>query len=162
MLGRKDTGNELAKRDGRDVLSDRWLNPWDDLDRMFEDFFTDRWLMPLAGARMTAGTPRVDITDEGDHLTITADMPGVPKENVEVEVQDGILHLRSKLDEERKEEGKAFIRRERRFSSFHRGFMLPDGVKEDAIEANMRDGVLSVKVPKAKPPEPKAVKVKVE
>jgi HSP20 family protein len=162
MLGRKDKGTELARRDERPVLSDRWLNPWDDFDRMFEDFFSDRWLMPYPGARMAAGTPRVDITDEGDHLMITADMPGIPKENVEVELQDGILHIRSKVEEERKEEGKAYIRRERRYSSFHRSFMLPEGVNEQSIEANMKDGVLSVKVPKAKPPEPKTVTVKVE
>jgi len=146
------------------MLRDRWLDSWNEFDRMFEDIMSDRWLMPFPGPRamMAPHVPRVDITDEGDHLLIAADMPGVAKENVEVEVQDGLLHVRSKVEEERKEEGRNYLRHERRFSSFSRSFMLPDGVKEDAIEANMKDGVLVVKVPKEMPEEGKKVTVKVD
>jgi|MudIll2142460700_1097286.scaffolds.fasta_scaffold96359_2 HSP20 family protein len=164
MLGKKERKDELAKVEDRPISRDTWLDPWNEFDRMFEDIMSDRWLMPFSGPRATMAphVPRVDVTDEGDHLLIAADMPGVPKENVEVEILDGMLHVRSKVDEERKEEGRNYLRHERRYSSFSRSFMLPEGVKEDAIEANMRDGVLKVKVPKEKPEEPKKVTVKVD
>lgn len=146
------------------MLGDRWFDPWNEFDRVLEDFMSDRWLMPAVGPRamMASHAPRVDITDEGDHLLIEADMPGVTKDSIEVEVHDGLLHVRSKMDEERKEEGSNYLRHERRSSSFGRSFMLPEGVREDAIEASMRDGVLHVKVPKERPTEPKKVTVKVD
>jgi len=169
MLGRKEKeqekGQELAKREeGQAAPVDRWLYPWEEFDRMFDEFFTDRWMVPFM-PRMAVGgamVPRVDITDEGDHLLIAADMPGVPKEAVEVEVHDGRLNIRSSVSEETKDEGKDYIRRERRQSAWSRSFALPEGVKDDAIEASMKDGVLRVKVPKAKAEEPKKVQVKVE
>jgi len=165
MLGRKEKGQELAKKeDGPAAAVDRFGYPWDELDRLFDDFFSDRWMVPSMPRVAMAGSmvPRVDITDEGDHLLIAADMPGVPKAAVEVEVSDGRLSIRSSVSEESKDEGKSYIRRERRRSVWSRSFALPEGVKDDAIEASMRDGVLRVKVPRAKAEEPKKVQVKVE
>ena len=165
MLGRKEKGKELAKKENSPAAAvDRFGYPWDELDRLFDDFFTDRWMMPYMPRMAMAGSmvPRVDITDEGDHLLIAADIPGVPKEAVEVEVRDGRLSISSSVSEETKDEGKSYIRRERRQSAWSRSFALPGGVKDDAIEASMRDGVLRVKVPRAKAEEPKKVQVKVE
>ena len=158
-------GQELAVKEDSPVAAvDRWPYPWDEFDRVFDDLFTDRWMMPFMPRMTMAGAkvPRVDITDEGDHLLIVADMPGVPKEAVEVEVHDRRLSIHSSVSEETKDEGKDYIRRERRQSAWSRDFALPEGVKDDAIEASMRDGVLRVKVPKAKAEEPKKVQVKVE
>jgi HSP20 family protein len=165
MLGRKDKGRELAKNeDGQAVAVDRWPYPWDEFDRMFDDIFSDRWMVPFMPSVAMGGAmaPRVDITDEGDYLLIAADMPGVPKEAVEVNVRDGRLSIRSLVSEETKDEGKSYIRCERRRSAWSRSFALPEGVKDDAIEASMRDGVLRIKVPRAKAEEPKKVQVKVE
>jgi HSP20 family protein len=97
-----------------------------------------------------------------DHIRIKADMPGVPKENVEVHIEDDVLEIKAHLDDAIEETKGNFIRRERRTSSFQRSFMLPDTVDKDAIKANMKDGVLNITIPKMEPKQPKKVPIDVD
>jgi HSP20 family protein len=120
-------------------------NPFD-VDR----FFNDSWLAPGAGPQ--AGTffaPRVDIKEAGDHYEISAELPGVARDDIHVHVKDGILTLEAETIQEDKEEkeGKV-IRQERRYGKFMRSFNLGSDIQESDIAATFTDGVLKLRAPK--------------
>lgn len=154
--------NVLARTEDRPMARSYWFDPFEHMDR----FFDEPWFFPrvrdIARPRLSVGVPNVDIADEPDRIRIRADMPGVPKENVEVHIEDDILEIKASLDESEERTEGNYIRRERRTSSFQRSFVLPDTVDKDQIKANMRDGVLSISIPKMEPKEPKKVNIDVD
>lgn len=91
--------------------------------------------------------PYMEIFETDEGLTLLADMPGVPKEGLEVTVDDGVLQLRgeSRLDLPEAEA----VYREFDTGIFHRSFVLPDEIDPEKIEASLDDGVLTVRLPKA-------------
>ncbi len=117
-----------------------------DIDR----FFGDSW--PSAGAESEMGTffaPRVDIKELDGHYEITAELPGVAKEDIHVHVKDGILTLEAESTQEDKEEKEGkIIRQERRYGKFMRSFNLGGDVQEEDIKASFKDGVLTLNAPK--------------
>ena len=117
-----------------------------DIDR----FFGDQW--PRVADREMGDffAPRVDIREADGHYEITAELPGVAKEDIHVHVNDGILTLEAEAKQEDKEEkdGK-IIRQERRYGKFMRSFNLGGDVQEEDIKASFKDGVLKLEAPKA-------------
>ena len=116
-----------------------------DVDRLFDDFWSP-------SAESEAGTffaPRVDIREADGHYEITAELPGVDKDDIHVHVKDGILTLEAEATQEDKEEkeGKV-IRQERRYGKFMRSFNLGSDVHEEDIKASFKDGVLKLEAPK--------------
>ncbi len=158
----KQVDDKLARTEDRPVARSYWFDPFEQMER----FFDDPWIFPRVRAvgmpRLSVGVPSVDITDEVDHIRIKADMPGVPKENVEIQIDDDVLEINAKMDQSEERTEGNYIRRERRTSSFQRRFVLPDTVDRDGIKANMRDGVLSVTIPKVEPKQPKKVSIDVD
>ena len=126
-------------------------NPYFDFDDLF-----DAW-RPLRGIEPAGDgfRPRVDIADKDDHFEVTAELPGVKKEDLKVTLANGVLTIEAETrqDEETKEEGK-LVRRERRYGKFTRSFNLGSGVSEADIKAGYADGILTLEVPKAAEPEP--------
>ncbi len=115
------------------------LNPWS--DDFFRAFFGDRRMMEAF---------RVDVEDKGDRYELTADLPGVRKEDVQVELQEGVLTISAKMNEEREEKDEKtghYLFRERRTGGMTRSFNV-DGVREDEITATYTDGVLKLVLPK--------------
>ncbi|PHJ19828.1 heat shock protein hsp28 [Cystoisospora suis] len=102
--------------------------------------------------------PRVDMRDTGAEFVVQADVPGMDKENLKVDVHDGVLTIRGEQREDRKQEDQGFYLQERSQASFSRSVMLPDKVKEDDIKASLVNGVLQVHIPKENPTAPPAVK----
>lgn len=130
----------------------------------FDDLF-DSWfdLRRRGGQAPTdrGWSPVVDIHEDGDAYRIAADLPGVRKEDLKVQVRDGALTLSGERHAEaRSEEGKAH-RIERFHGSFERRFTLPEDVDADAVTAEFRDGVLSVVLPKQAPKEVEVKEVQV-
>lgn len=122
-----------------------------DVDR----FFGDQW--PRATDREMGDffAPRVDIKEADGHYEITAELPGVAKEDIHVHVNDGILTLEAESTQEDKEEKEGkIIRQERRYGKFMRSFNLGGDVHEEDIKASFTDGVLKLEAPKIveKPP----------
>ena len=154
--------DKLARTEDRPMARSYWFDPFEQMDR----FFDDPWLFPrvrsMGRPRLSVGVPNVDISDEVDHIRIRADMPGVPKENVEVHIDEEVLEIKARLDEAEERTDGNYIRRERRTSSFQRSFVLPDTVNKDGIKANMKDGVLSITIPKVEPKQPKKVNIDVD
>lgn len=107
--------------------------------------------------------PYVDVIDSGKEYIVKAELPGLKKENVEIEVGTNELSLTAKTDFEREEKGKTYLHRERAFSTFRRYIGFAEGVDTGKAQANMADGILEVKLPKLEPePEKKRRKISPE
>ena len=111
------------------------LNPFDDF---FRSFF---------GTDVSTNAMRVDVKDEGDHYLLEADMPGVKKEDVSIEVNDGVLTISAQTKQSREEKKENYVFSERRSGSFSRSFTL-NGIDEEKISAACEDGVLKLTLPK--------------
>ena len=129
-------------------------NPANWLDQFFND--VDRsWRTQAPTFR-----PSVDIVENKDAFEVRAELPGVAKENITVEVKDNRLVLSGKKESvELGEEGK-YHHLESRKGGFSRSFELPRNVKSDAIEASYKDGVLTLRIPKADEAKPKAIEIR--
>jgi|SRR5579875_496751 len=110
---------------------------------------------------LTAWAPSVDIYETENELVIKADLPEVSEKDIDVRVENNMLTIRGerKLDQKVKEEN--YLRMERSYGSFTRSFSLPNTVNTEAIQANYRDGVLTVTLPKRAESRPKQVKISV-
>ena len=106
--------------------------------------------------------PRVDIVEVNGTYELTADLPGLKKDDIKIEIHDNVLTLRGekKLEEEKKDKNYRLC--ERYFGEFVRTFTLPENVNKDGIEAEFKDGVLTVAIPKVEKPKPKQIEVKVK
>jgi len=130
-----------------------------DIDR----FFSDSW--PQTPESRAGGffAPRVDIKEADDHYEITAELPGVAKEDIHLHVRDGTLTLEAETTKEDKEEkdGKV-IRQERRYGKYMRSFNLGADIKEEDIKAAFKDGVLTLSAPKLVEKEPERRRIEVK
>jgi len=107
-------------------------------------------------------TPRVDVLEKKDHYLIEADLPGVNKEDVKLEVNKGVLTISGERKSEEKEEENGYTRIERHFGKFERSFTLPENIKNEKIDAEYKDGILKVKLPKPEEHKPKQIGIKVK
>ena len=103
--------------------------------------------------------PVVDVWETEDELVYAFDLPGIPEEKIAVEFDEGALTISGERERTQQTEGDRFYRFERRFGSFSRTVGLPQGVSEDAIRAEYRDGVLEVHVRKPEVPKPRRIQV---
>lgn len=121
-----------------------------DMDRLFESFF-QRDIAPasLGASRseMPVWSPQVDVSEQGDKLVVSADLPGLEKQDVKVEISDGVLTIQGERRDERESSDEGFRRFERVYGSFYRAIPLPEGVNPEAAEAHMANGVLEIKLP---------------
>jgi HSP20 family protein len=92
--------------------------------------------------------PAVDIADTEKAYEITAELPGMDESNIDVKFSDGTLTITGEKKDEKEEKKKDYYLSERRYGSFQRSFIVPDGVDADKIEANFKNGVLTVTLPK--------------
>ena len=112
-------------------------------------FFDDDFFRPFfAGFNNFSSAFSVDVKDEGDHYLLQADLPGVKREDVHIDVEDGVLTISAEWNSEEKEKKhKDYIMNERRSGIASRSFSL-ENVKENEISAEYKDGVLSLTLPK--------------
>ena len=116
-----------------------------------ESGFWPHVLDPLrnAGEKITNFfAPSADTASTGDVYEINVELPGVAEEDVTVELHGNVLVVKGEKRFEREKKGKTYYFSERRFGSFHRSFRLPEDVDAERIEADFKDGVLSIKVSK--------------
>ena len=105
-------------------------------------------------------TPAVDVREDAERFVITADVPGVDPEDIEVTMESGVLTIKGERKLEAKDEGGNGYRRvERVYGNFYRRFTLPDTADAEAISANGRHGVLEVVIPKRAALQPKRIAV---
>lgn len=152
------------------VRHDGYMNPF----ALFDRFFSDSWdpfntLTPsLFRSRGTLGGsatlfPKVDVRETDSEIVVTANVPGIDPNDVDIEVGDDYISLSGKIEKESKDasDGKVY-RYEREYGEFRRDFALPARVDKDAIVAKAKNGVLTVTLPKVDSEKKKKVKVEVE
>ena len=134
----------------------RWS---EDMDRLFQDFgfgqlgfglspFRD---LGVLGGRSGSGqneigewSPQVEAFRRGDNIVVRADLPGMKKDDVKVEVENNVLTISGERNDENEESREGFYRSERSYGQFYRAIPLPEGVNADQCEATFKDGVLEV------------------
>jgi len=136
------------------VLQDR-------INRIFDESFTRTADMD-DDISMSAWKPTVDIYETDEAIILKAELPGIRKEDVSVEVKDNTLTLRGERAEDKDIKEESYFRKERCFGTFSRTFNLQHRVQPDKIKAKFKDGILEIEIPKPEEEKPKQVKVDVE
>lgn len=146
----------------------RTFDPWRDfgslqdrINRLFDDALRgagegDEELMRGAWA------PAVDIHDKGDGFVLSADLPGVDKDDIEIDVKDGTLTIKGEKKFEEKVPKDNYIRIERSYGKFVRSFTLPNLVDSEKIKASFKDGILELTLPKKEEAKPKQITIDVK
>jgi HSP20 family protein len=114
------------------------------------------------GRQTQAWVPTLDVWETEDALHYAFDLPGIPKDRIAIEVENGTLTVSATREREQKVEEERFQRFERRHGQFSRTVGLPQGVSEDDIKASYEHGVLEIRVPKPEQPKPKRIEIAVE
>jgi len=142
------------------------FNPFRELEEMqtrLNRLFTDAPMRKIEdkGLFFSDWAPAVDIQETDNEYLIKAELPEMKKEDVKVEVLDGVLTIEGERTQEKEEKGKKFHKVERSYGKFVRQFALPTEVEGAKVQAEYKDGVLSVHLPKTAAAKPTAVTVKV-
>jgi HSP20 family protein len=121
----------------------------EEMERMFEDFGLGRsWLRAGMGEMGQAiWSPQVEIFERGGQFIVRADLPGLTKDDVKVDITDEALTIQGERKQEHEEDREGWHRSERSYGSFYRSIPLPEGIKADEAKANFRDGVLEISIP---------------
>jgi len=129
-----------------------------EMDRMFEDFEET-----FGHGLMTRGEhgfePAVEISDTKDAVVVKAQLPGIKKENIQIDISDNALTLKGESKEEEKKEDKNYYRREFRYGAFSRTIPLPVAIQSEKAKAQLKDGVLEITLPKSEKAKVKAVPI---
>lgn len=128
-----------------------------DFENMLDDFFTESW---LPSRNLMRDTFKIDVEETDNQYLIHAELPGIGKDEVNLDINDGRLTISVNKEQNINEEKKNYIHRERRFSSMSRSIYLADA-KADDIKAKLEHGVLTVTVPKQEKID-SAIKIDVE
>lgn len=130
-----------------------------EFDRIFREAFRElRGEEPL---RRGAWVPPVDICETASEIIVTMELPSVKKEDVTIELRDDVLMIRGKREREQKE-GETYHLIERAYGEFERRFSLGVPIDREKVEATFKDGVLTIKLPKAEEVRPRRVEIKSE
>jgi HSP20 family protein len=120
------------------------------MDRMFEDFSRSFDIGPWSGWEAEGFHPRTDVSETGDEVLVTAEMPGLEEKDFELNLTGDLLTLKGEKRHEREQKEKGSVHRiERSYGSFQRSIQLPCEVVAEKANAEFRNGVLTVTLPKA-------------
>ncbi|MDD5457701.1 MAG: Hsp20/alpha crystallin family protein [Candidatus Margulisbacteria bacterium] len=106
--------------------------------------------------------PSIDMWEDEDNIYVETDLPGMEKNDVKVSVEKGILKISAKKEGKKEEKKKGYIARERYQGSFYKEISLPSSVEENKIQANLKNGILSINLPKKEEAKGKEIEVKVD
>jgi HSP20 family protein len=173
MVLKKEKKNAVAvrhKNKSGEIMRRRPVDMWTDIDRMFDRFrsdFTDLFWPWSQRDELTTflptKAPPMDLADLGDRYEMQVEMPGMPKENINIEVTPNSIEISAEHDESKEDKGKNWLRHECSKISYYRSLELPEEIKSDNVDAELKDGMLTVMLHKVEPkPEYKVRKVKVK
>jgi HSP20 family protein len=132
---------------------DTFLDLRGQMNRLFDEFFEGPFgLSPFSGESNLMGdfAPRLDISETNHDYTVSAELPGLEPEDINISLERNALMISGEKRAENEEKGKRYYRVERSYGSFQRSIPLPDEVDEDKIDATFKRGVLKVQIPKTK------------
>lgn len=161
----------MPKKETKELVKtepSRPVSPFDDMEKHFNEFFRrpfsmfgPSWLpeMRLAHDEIS---PSVDVFEDGNDVVVKAEIPGMKKEDIDVNITDNSVTISGEKKKEEKVEKKNYFRVERSYGSFARTFRLPKEVQTDKAKANFKDGVLEIRIPKTEEAKKKEKKVQIE
>ena len=127
----------------------------EDMDRLFDAFGFGRGLFPSLGESASSGygeggsslwAPHIEISERDGKFFVSADLPGVKKEDVNVEITQDAVTIQGQRKQEKTSSERGFYRSERSYGSFYRTIPLPDGANTENASATFRDGVLQIEI----------------
>ena len=127
------------------------------VNRMFNDMLPSTWLDEEM--HFSNWHPAVDIYDQDDRVVIKAELPGVDKKDIHVDLKDRVLTLKGERSHENEVKEEKFYRKERVYGKFERAFTLPAGLDPEKINADFKDGVLKIEIPKPEEEKPRKIAV---
>lgn len=128
------------------------MNIRDEIDRMFRNIYDE-------GEDDRSWAPSVDITENKDSLTLTAEIPGVDKKDVKISLQNNVLTIEGEKKQEKEENGDGQFRSERFYGKFSRTFTLSTDIDAEKIKADFKNGVLTVTLPKTEKVKPRQIEI---
>ena len=128
-------------------------NSW---DHFLEDIFGDGWKK-----NSNSWSPSVDVSEDNNTYTITADLPGISKKDINMNVKENVLRISGERKNANDKKTSTYFRTERGFGTFNRSFHLPDNVNDKKITADFKNGVLTVIIPKSEEIKVKDIEIKV-
>lgn len=131
------------------------------LNRPETNLFRDDFFRSFFGSEPAMNPFRVDVRDKGDHYLLEAELPGMSREQVHVDVDDGVLTISADINEHSEEEKKEYVFSERRWGHMQRSFTL-NQVNEEGIRAEYVDGILKLTLPKLVEPEKTVRKIDIQ
>jgi HSP20 family protein len=137
------------------------------MERMMDDFF-DRRMRPWWPERwfraegFLTNAPALDVFEDKDDLVVKAELPGMEKDNVEVNLTDHTLTIKGEKRKEEEVKEEKYYRSERSYGSFVRTLELPATVQVDKIKASFKNGILEIRMPKTEEAKTKEIKIKVD
>ncbi len=151
-----------------------WEQPFKELrkatDRLFDEFFRHvrwpigEWLSPwgLTTDIVGADWPRADMSETDHEIHITAELPGVDKDDLDVSVTEDRITIRGEKKDQEEKKGKNYYQLERTYGSFQRSFSLPCEIDADKVDASFKDGVLKIVLPKTQAARERIKKITVK
>jgi len=147
---------------GKEISMPSEMSPWrpfreaislrDAMDRLFED--------SVITPKTVGGMPRIDIKETKDAVIVKAELPGMTEEEVNIEIMDNVMTISGEKVEEKVEESEGYHYKESHSGAFQRSFSLPAEVKAEKADAEMKNGVLIITVPKIEPKKAKKIAIK--
>jgi HSP20 family protein len=149
-----------------------------EMDRMFGSFGEESWApnatpspgrqagrdLPASarGARTSQWVPQLEVRQRGDEIVVSADLPGITPDDVQVEVEDGVLTISGERRQASESDEEGVYRSERSYGAFSRSVPLPEGVDEEQVKARFEHGVLEVTVPVPQPQRQRARRIEIQ
>ena len=150
-----------AEREKRDLM------PWRaerDIEQLFENFLgrRPRLFWPWQTKETEFNTPSVDLYEEKDDIVVKAELPGLERDNIEVNLSDNRLTIKGEKKQEEEVKKENYYRSERSYGSFIRTLELPREVQTDKVKAAFKNGVLEIRLPKTEEAKKKETKVRID
>jgi len=142
--------SEIQPRESR-------ADPWTEIDRAFDamhrEFAQSLGLVPFGPFEMdrTLRTPRTDVTDTGEAYKVVAEIPGIPKEKLDIRVRGTSVEIRGENETQTEEKQKQYLHRERTYAGYYRALELPEPVVASKANAKVVNGLLELELPKQTP-----------
>jgi HSP20 family protein len=161
---KKQSKQELQKAEPK-----RALSPFEEMDRLFEDYFSRGWMRPFRWEWPSLGEmakpfegkmPKVDVIERDDEVIVKAELPGVDKKDLDVSVTENSVTIKGTTSHEEKEEKGDYYRCEISRGAYARTVALPSYVDADKAKASFKDGVLELKLPKVEKSKRRSIEIK--
>lgn len=162
----------MPKKETKELVKtepSRAVSPFDEMEKHFNEFFRrpfslfgPSWWPGMKMPEMEEIAPKVDIFEEGGDVVVKAELPGMKKEEIDVNITNNKITISGEKKQEEKVEKKNYYRFERSYGSFTRTFRMPSEVQTDKVKANFKDGVLEIRAPKTEEAKKKEKKIQIE